>query len=174
MNQQEFIEKYKNKIVNALILVVALFIAVKIYNAQMRTVASLQEKKNSEMEKNKVLEDLGVLDKKVRKYTEFINNKDMSSVITILGELAKESSVEIKSIRPVGEETKPLYDRYPYELKLEADSYHNIGNFIARLESHSYIFLVDSAAILPIERHQENEPDKVTVDLRISTILLKK
>jgi Tfp pilus assembly protein PilO len=159
--------------VNVSLLVIALIIAFKIYNKQVTNIGLLNQQKNAEMEKNKVLLKLGELGVKVKAYKEYINSKDLSSSINTISELARDSTVEITSIRPAGEEDHGIYIKYPYDLKVASDSYHNIGNFISKLENHPSVFLVESAGITPGAGQDESQPEKVSVDLRISTIWLK-
>jgi len=174
MDTAELLTKYKHRLVNVLLLIIALVIAFRIYNKQVTNIGQLKQQKNAEIEKNKVLVKLGELGEKVKEYTEYINSKDLSSSINTISDMARESAVEITSIRPAGEEDQGVYIRYPYDLKVTSSSYHNIGNFISKLENHPAIFLVESAAISPAAGQDESQPEKVNVDLRISTIWLKK
>lgn len=176
MEKQELIGKYKSAIANITILVVALFIAAKIYQVQMQKISLIQKQADEELKKNQLLKNIGERANKLKAYADSINNKDLSSIINTIGELAVVSGVEVTSIRPASEQAEEakVFTRYPYELKLAADNYHNIGNFIAQLESHKDIFLVESITISPVSGYGSSVPDKINADLRMSTILLNK
>lgn len=174
MDVEGSINKYKNIIANVVVLAVALFIAVKIYNIQMQKIAVIKGQAETEQKKNKVLKNIDELGNKVKAYTDSINNKDLSSILSTLGELARASGVEITSIRPAGEEDQEAFIKYPYELRLMADNYHNIGKYIADLESHRDIFLIESVNMASEPGAQSSDLKRINVDLRVSTILLKK
>jgi len=174
MEAIELFTKHKNKLANILVVALALIIAVKIYNQQVKNIGLLNQRKGAELEKNKVLAKLGELGVKIKAYTEYVNSKDLSSIINTISELAKESAVEITSVRPSAEEDQGVFIKYPYDLKVVSEGYHNIGAFISRLENHPSVFFVESATVNPAGGQDESQPEKINVDLRISTVLLKK
>jgi len=173
MEAQDSFIKNKNRIINAVIILAGIFFAFKIYNAQIKELTLLKETKENEIKKNVVLNDLGEVVKKYNSYEEFVNRKDPSSVITIVGELAKQSAIEINSIKPSQIENTPFFSKYFFDLKLTSNGYHSVGEFIARLESNPAIFSVEMITISPREGQRSQTTDKVNVDLKISTILLK-
>lgn len=166
--------QYRDKVVNIIIIIAAVFFAFKIYITQMKTITSLSQAKDVEMKKNELLKGIGEIEQKLNLYYDFVNKKSMTAIIDIIGDIAEKSLVKITSLRPAIEEEQPLYVKYPFDLRLEADSYHKIAGFISKIESHPDIFLIESAAITPELSQSELQPDKVVVVLRITTILLKR
>ena len=168
------IDKYKNWVVNILICIVAFFIIKAIYTNQTENIARLNKAKEEESRKNEKLADISQLEKKINAFKKTINNKQISSVINTLGNLAKESSVRITSIKPAREQDYPLYIKYPFDLTIEADNYHLIGKFMSRLEKHPDVYIVETATLRPeTQTQQEGGSSKLIADLKISTILLK-
>lgn len=176
MNLINLISKYKNKILNILIIIVALFFANRIYINQTKNINSLSEKKDAELKRKELLEDISQAEKKIGSYKSVINNKDISSVINTLRNIARDSSVRIVSIRPQIERDYPVYTKYPLDLVITAGDYHRIGEFMSRIESHPDIYIVENISIRPnleAEMRGKDRTDKLTVNLRLSTILLK-
>jgi Tfp pilus assembly protein PilO len=87
--------------------------------------------------------------------------------------MAREFSVKISMIKPAEEGAFPLYTKYPFELTVEADNYHQIGKFISKIETNPNIYTVGSLAMHPQVNNQGNQPGKITASLKISTVLFK-
>lgn len=171
------INKYKNNILNLGIIILAFIFAINIYNRQSRKIVLLNETKNIETEKNEVLGEISQFEKNIISYRDFINKKDVFSVINTLGNITKESSVKIISIKPEREKDYPLYTTYPFNLTVEADNYHTVGKFISKLESHPDFYIVDELSIRPqaktAQAQEEGFFDKLILDFKLSTVLLK-
>lgn len=174
MEIQATFVQYRNKIVNSLIIIAAVFFAFKIYIAQMKPIASLNQAKDMEIKKNELLKGIGEIEQRLNLYYDFVNKKNVAKLIDIIGDIAEKTLVKITSLRPAAEEEQSLYVKYPFDLKLECDSYHKIADFISKIESHPDVFLIESAAIIPELSQNELQPDRVMVVLRITTILLKR
>jgi len=172
MDSQGLFNKYKNIILNCLFIFLGIFISFKIYNSQMQKVNLIIAQKDSEMKKNEILKEISKDEKEFAVYRDFINKKDVSSIIDTVREIAKESSVEITYIKPLPEVVESLYIRYPFDVSVISNSYHDIGKFIAKLESHPDIFSVVSISMSP--QQQIDGDERLTADLQISTILLSK
>ncbi|MFA5411317.1 MAG: type 4a pilus biogenesis protein PilO [Candidatus Omnitrophota bacterium] len=174
MDAKTLINKYKNVVLNLIVLLIAVRFAVVFYKKQAAATAMLTEKKTIETKNNQVLANIAQLQETLKVYKSFANNKDISLSIPALTDIAATSSVKIISIKPLPEQGYPLYTKYPFDLKVEANNYHVLGRFISTLESHANIYNVESARIMP-EARQQRESGGITlaVDLRISTILLK-
>lgn len=167
------IKKHTDKILNVLIIIVALFFANNIYKKQMQNITLLNEKKESELEKNKVLESIGQLEQNYNLIKNAVNKKDVSLAIDKLGNMAKMTNVKIISIKPEKEEDYPAYVKHPFVLTATADNYHAIGKFISAVESSPDVYILESISIKPVVTKQVSRPDRLDIDLRISTILLK-
>ncbi len=173
MEAADIITKHKNALINVVILLVAAVISLKVYTKQSSDLNSLKAQNEVEIEKNATLNQISELSAQEAVYKEFINAKEISSVLDVLSELAKESGVEIVSIRPETEEAKDIYIKYPYALSLTASTYHNIGDFISRLESHRDIFSVENINMSSHLSDGEKPVEKLGVTLTINTILAR-
>jgi len=160
------ISNLKNKILNIGIILLGGIIAVNIYKAQIKEINSLKERNEMEVKKNQLLEEIEMLNEKIQLYKNFINNKEINSIINTLRNIAKDSSVKIIAVKPMGEQKYPRYTKYPFALTLEAKSYHDIGNFIENLENHSDIYVPNSANI-----KSSGDDRSMSFSLQIETVL---
>jgi len=172
-NIKDLISSYKNKILNLLIIIVALFFAYNIFKSQVKNIAALKERRDTETKKNTVLEKIRESEKKINAYKNLINNKDVSLVMNTVSEIAKDFSINILSIKPQGAQDYSLYIKYSFNLKIEVNNYHSLGEFISKLESHPHIYNVEAITASPESISPEGDIDKLITDLKISTILLK-
>lgn len=131
----EDISKYKNKLANLGVLLIALIVAIRIYNAQNAQLDQLRQKKETEIKKNEVLTNIGKLDKKLSVYKSLLNKKDKALFMNIISEVAGNSGVKIASIRPSQEQDFQDYIQYSFTLSLTSKDYHRLGRFISALEN---------------------------------------
>lgn len=163
----------KNIIVNAGIILAAIFIAFKIYSSQGPEIVLLNQAIEEEKNKNDVLEKIEKKDKELKEYIKFINQKERSSIINIISDMARLSAVEIISIRPMKEENVSFYIKLNYDLKLLSNSYHNIGKFVSLLESSPDIFSLERITMgQQTAQAGERGMEKINADLSISTIFM--
>lgn len=166
-------KEHKNRVINIGIVLAAIFIAFKIYSSQEVEITLLNQAKEEEKNKNDILTEIEKKDKVLQGYSNFINQKDRNSILNNISDIARLSSVELVSIRPINEEDVSFYSKLNYDLRLSSDSYHNIGKFISLLESAPDIFLVEKMTInQQITQSGEKRREKINVDLRISTIFM--
>jgi hypothetical protein len=172
MEKIELLEKNKNKILNFGIIILALFIALQIYRVGNQQVDFLIQEKDDELKKNTVIEEIANLEKRIEAYKKVFVKKDISAVMATLSGIAKISSVKIISIKPSDEEVYPNYIKSTFLINVSAPSYHFLGDFISRIESHKDIFLVGAVSVISTLSDQDLEVDKadLNVDLQISTI----
>jgi Tfp pilus assembly protein PilO len=169
--------KYKNVVINIGLVAVALFASFKIYAIQEVKLNELKAQKEEEVKKNAVLGDISQLEQKIVAYKAYLNRKDLGRTIDVLGDVAKESAVKITAIKP--QEEKELYKfvlRFPFDLTVEAPSYHALGTFVGKLESHPDVFLVESVIIKPVFAPAGTADEsryKITASIILSTILYK-
>lgn len=166
MLNYEQIERNKNTIVSICLIVLALIIALQFYLSANNQVSSLLEQQNSELEKNKVFEDIAALEKKAETYKKVFVKKDLASVMDIIYAIAKNTSVKIISVKPFAEESMGSYFKSSFLITLTASSYHNLGDFISKIENHKDMYLVSEVSINALPTN----PDVVTanVDLNVS------
>lgn len=173
MDLLESAKGHKNIIVNAGIILAAIFVAFKIYSSQGSEIALLNQAREEEKNKNDVLKKIEKKDKELEEYIKFINQKERGLIINDISDMARLSAVEIISIKPVNEENVSFYTKLNYDLKLSSDSYHNIGKFVSLLESNPDIFLVERITMdQQATQAGETKIEKIKADLRISTIFM--
>lgn len=170
------INKYKNWVFNALVLLVALFAVFKVYKFQQEKIGLLREKETAEIKRNEVLTNIQMLEKKVERYKDIINKKDMSFVVNAIGNVAKNSMVKIVSAKPRQEVDHPEYVQYPYFVSVSMPSFHNIGKFMDYLENSPEFYSIDEASIgqaPKTEMQGDRKTHKLSAELVMSTIIIK-
>ena len=172
MEKIELLGKNKNKILNFGIILLALFISFRIYKSVDQQVNMLIVKKNDELKKNKVTEEIAALEKKIVGYKKVFTRKDMSSVVEAISNIAKGSSVNIVSIKPVGEEAAGDYARSTFLITVSSPNYHSLGNFISQIEASKDIYMVGEVSInlADSENMKEGANKDLSVNLKINTI----
>ncbi|MDD5596019.1 MAG: type 4a pilus biogenesis protein PilO [Candidatus Omnitrophica bacterium] len=171
MDMKPLDAKNKNKVLNLVIMLFAGYLAFTIYKSQNAKVVNLANNKEIEIKKNEIITEISQQQAVFNNYKSAINTKESSQLSDAISNLAASSSVKIVSFRPVAEESYPVYSRYPFEIKIEANDYHSLGKFISNLESHQYFFDVESIKITP--QPPEKGKVRLNADLRISSLLIK-
>lgn len=162
--------KNKNLLLNVIIIAVACFIAFNfIYKNQEQELQGLVAKKDVEIKKNAVLENIGRLEKKIDDYKTLLPKRDVGETINTINNLARGAAIKIVSIRPLAaEERTANYVKSSFEISLSASSYHALGKFISNLESYQDVYIVESADIVSQEAGKE-----LTANLKVSAIAVK-
>jgi len=175
MNTVNFLNKYKNSVFNVGIVLVAVFVAAKIYGFIESKKIATEETRVMEQKKNEVLGEISGLEGRLAMYKNYLNKKDLSASINTIGNIARESSAKIISVKPTPEESYTAYiGKYPFDLILEVDNYHSLGKFISRLESHPDVYAVEVFSISPQRKKVGEEVEsKLIVNVRVSTFLFK-
>ena len=172
INLGEMFYQHKNKVVNTAILILAMLLAHNIYQHQLRVGASLRQRIDTEEKKNVILNNIQLLEKKIKDYKNFFNRKDISVAMNIISEITQNFAINVVSIKPLTPKEKPLYIKHFFYVKLEASNYHEIGKFIGKLESRSELYCVEDLRISQLHSYGQ-ERRALGVELTISTILLK-
>ena len=170
------VNKHKRKLLNIVVLIISLIIAYNIFKSQSLKAASLEQKKETEMKKNEVLAEINKLENKVDSYKKFINRKDIPSVINTINNIAKDSMVKIVSIKPQpNRDDNPDYTVYSFSLAVNAEDYHALGRFIAKLESSGDLYGVDSLNIRELSEGARGakQAEGIAAELVLSTFLMK-
>jgi len=162
------LEKHKNKILNVIIILVVLIVSRNIYRYQFNVKLSLGKKDAVEIKKNKVLENISQLEKRINSYKNLLVKKDPSLIINSISNIAKESGIKIASIKPNPEQAYPEYIKFPFNLALIAPSYHALGKFISRIESLKDVYSIDSLEMKP-----DIEAKELNVNLAMSSIVFR-
>ena len=160
-----FIVKHKNKILNITIIILALIIASNIYKKQLKETELLKSKKDGEIKKNAVLNNISQLEKMINAYKNLLTQRDTSLIIDTFSNMAKELGVKIASIRPGQEQKYPDYIDFPFDLAITTNSYHALGRFISAIESLPDVYMVE---ILDIK--YESNAGQLAVNLKLSAV----
>lgn len=172
MEWEGYFSRYKNKILNGAIIVLALIIANNIYKVQFNTIESLKSSREKESKKNIVLGEISQFDKRLKAYKSFLNKKDMSLVIDNISNIAKDSNVRILSLRPDLGQAFPLYIKYTFNLAVILNDYATLGKFISKLENSYDVYMVEGLVVNPrFEGSEETALKGLSVNLKISTFL---
>lgn len=161
------VDKHKNKLLNIAVIILALILSYNIYKQYLSDKASLEQKKETESKKRAALENISQLELKIQSYKSLLSEKGESALINNINSLAKDSGVKIISIRPAEKIQEEEYIKFPFELVINASSYHEVGHFVSRLESSPEVFLVEVVKI-----RQDSGAKSLSVDLRVTNIVL--
>ncbi|MCX5710323.1 MAG: type 4a pilus biogenesis protein PilO [Candidatus Omnitrophica bacterium] len=169
MDLNALLTKYKNVLINAAVILLAIFIAFNfIYKKQQANIAILEESKKTEEKKNLVLDSISSLEKKIDAYSRLLVKKDATSVINSITEMARASGIRIISIRPALEQQRSDYIRSTFDLSVKADTYQALGRFVSNMENYSDVYTVDSVDI-----HTDTQGEGLLINLKISSIAYK-
>ncbi len=165
----------REKILNIIIILAAVIISYNIYTAQTKSIGSLQQAKELEGEKNEVLDSIVGLGKQVVLYKDYVNKKDISSIIQRIGRIANNSGVVINSMKPLEKQDYPIYMRYPFQLSVVSSSYSAVVRFIGNLEKDPDIYIIRSANIKTVDMGKEDGAyaPNIALDLEVNTVLFK-
>ncbi len=172
MEKIELLEKNKNKILNFGIILLALFIAFQVYKSTDERINTLTGKKNEELKKNAVLQEIAALEKKIEGYKKVFAEKDMSSIVETISTIARSSSVDIVSIKPIEKETSADYVKLTFLITVSSPNYHLLGNFISQIEADKDVYMVSEVSINSAdpENMKEGANRDLRVNLKISTV----
>ncbi len=171
MELSVFLGKHKNKLLNIGVIVLALIFSNRIYKGSLKEIERLNAVKEEEAKKNVALSNISKLEKKINSYKNFFANKDAGFVIDTISGIARDAGIKIVSIRPVEKGINPDYVKFPFDLVINASSYHTVARFIKDLESTPAVYLsVENVNIQTSEFSGQKKGLSVT--LRVSQIVL--
>jgi Tfp pilus assembly protein PilO len=171
---KDSIGRYKNQIANLALIIFMVIVSMHLYQGKAKEIASLISRSDATAKKNALLEEIKESQLRMNGLRDFINNKDLSAVLTTLSNLATASGVKIDTVRPGPSVDLSLYVKYPFELTLKAKNYHAIGKFIGQLENSREIFIIDSLTLaFQSQPSEENGDDYLTAAVRVSTVVFK-
>lgn len=164
----------KNKIVYIILILVCLLIARNIFIAGQKEVKALTVRQEEEKKKNSILNEIGLLEKKLVTYKKMLNTKDTSGILDSITNLAKSSGIKILSMKPQIQKDQPLYTYLSYDLNVNADKFYKIGKFITLLENDPLVFFIDNLSITnKIVVEGTSSVVKVNADFTVGTLLIK-
>ncbi|MFH1678317.1 MAG: hypothetical protein ABH914_01715 [Candidatus Omnitrophota bacterium] len=171
-----------SQVINLIIFVVAALVAINIYKGQNNRVSEIIQIKQEQEKKNALIKKIKGLREKiaVRKTTHSV--RDRREIINTITSLAIDVGVKIVSIKPEqgsGDsriEKNPTYDKNFFNIMLEVRDYHQLGNFIGRLESDPIMFGIEFLRLNTSLSETDTEITlirKIRVDLIISEAFFK-
>ena len=144
--------KSKKKITNVLIIILAIIIGLNIYSRQNKVNLGIKDKLNLENKRNKLLNKLSASEVMISDYRNLLVNKDLTSVINSINQLARDSRIKIVSVRPQREQDFNIYNKLSVGVFLLAENYHKIGDFISKLESSTDVYKIEALKIIPAKK----------------------
>ncbi|MFA5144979.1 MAG: type 4a pilus biogenesis protein PilO [Candidatus Omnitrophota bacterium] len=158
----------KNRVFNASLIILAVIVAGNIYKGQGKGVEALKKENDMEIKKNTVMNSLSKGENDLDGYKNIFVKKDAGSIINTLSNIAKESGVKIKSIKPAQEQKLTYYIKTPFNLALSVPGYHALGGFISKLENYRDAYLVVEA----VDIRSETQGEGLNVNLMVNSIVL--
>ena len=168
----DFFSKNKNKIINAGVILLAIFVALYLYNMQSQQFASLEESKNEELKKSEVIESLIRVEKRIDSYKQTFNSKDLGSVIGAMTDISKDTGVKVISVKPGVQQQYAEYIKTSFLIVVRVANYHALGQFISKIENYKDLFLVEEVNIATVASSQNDKKTEsdLGINLKISTI----
>ncbi|MFA6129905.1 MAG: type 4a pilus biogenesis protein PilO [Candidatus Omnitrophota bacterium] len=173
MITMDFFSKNKNKVINAGVILLALIVALFLFNMQNQQLTTLEENKNEEIKKSEVIDNLIRVEKRINTYKQAFNRKDLGSVIDAMTDISKGTKVKIVSVKPGTEQKYPEYIKTSFLIVVRVESYHALGQFISKVENYKDLFIVEDVSISTPTSTQLNRSEEAGLDisLKISTII---
>lgn len=154
-----------------------------INKSQEKKIESLSIERDAEMKKSQALLDISNSEKAMKSLKNTLAKKDIVSVTDILTNTAKASNIALVSVKKSSEENQALYTSSRFICVIGADSYHDIGKFISKIENHPGIFYIDAMSVNAAQEESpeadkglfriQKEKNKLNVDLILSIIAFK-
>ncbi len=168
----EFFSKNKNKIINAGVILLALFVTLYIYSTQSQQFAVLDESKNEEIKKSLIIESLIKVEEKINNYKKTLSGKDLGSVIDAMTNIAKDTGVKVISVKPGAEQQYAEYIKSSFLIVVRVANYHALGQFISKIENYKDLFLVEEINIAKTDSMQADKKteEDINTNLKISII----
>jgi len=168
----DFFSKNKVKIVNAGVILLAIFGALYLFSMQNQQIATLEESKSEEMRKSEVIESLTRVEKRINSYKQTFNRKDLGSVIGAMTDISKDTRVKIISVKPGNEQQFPEYIKTSFLIVVRVADYHALGQFISKVENYKDLFIVEDINITASGNAKSDKKTERDLDisLKISTI----
>ncbi|MDD5281574.1 MAG: type 4a pilus biogenesis protein PilO [Candidatus Omnitrophica bacterium] len=171
MITMDFFSKNKTKIINAGIILLAIFIALYLYSMQNQQLDTLVENKNEEIKKSEVIESLNRVEKRIDSYKQTFSRKDLGSVIGALTDIAKDTRVQVISVKPGAQQQYPEYIKTSFLIVVRVADYHALGQFISKVENYRDLFLVEDINISTVNNQTDKRAERnLDISLKISTI----
>jgi len=141
------LEKHKDNILKAVIIIISLIISYNIYQFQDKQLGRLQESLKMNKKKLILLKGMKATQAELDAYKDLLIQSAGGSPITALNTFAKNSEVNVDSLRPEQSKRSENFKETAFSLNLSAKSYHSFAKFISMVESGPQIFIIESLTI---------------------------
>ena len=164
-------DRKKFFVISAVIIMLVLVVANSIFRSQSGRIERLEERITEEREKNRVLIEVRKAEKEIDSYQPRIPlEKDVDWLRREVIRMANESEVKIISINPQSPEVRAQYTRLAIKMEMEC-GYHQLGDFISKLESSKRFIKIDSLSLDAVEGGGKERIVKAKIT--VSTFYLK-
>jgi len=169
MEKNEQIEKYRNRAVNVILIIVALVISSNIYKANQAKVEELKGKIAEEQKKNDELSNIKKLDSGIKSYRKILAEKDDSVSMNEINSIAKDNEIKILSIKPSAGLFKPDYRKSSFDVNVSAPTYNSLVRFVNAVESYKSFYTVDGLEI--VNKTEDKDEEGLKANMRISAVV---
>jgi len=159
--------KSKVIVVNLIIIIIALFIAIKIYQSQTKEIESWQIQIEEEQTKQKIGKNISKLDNRLQQYRNQYVRKDTAIFMNNISNIAKELGIEIVTLKPAEERAYKNYTKPEFSFTVRAPNYETLVRFINRLEINSDFYTIEA---LDLSYSDDNNFKGLTANLSVSSI----
>lgn len=163
-----FLYKVKRHTLNIIIIIITLIIIKNLNGNIKKEIKKLNAKKDEQIKKSEILSDIKKSYDKLESYKNLLHSYDGAQVISQLSQLASESDAQVSSIRPESERTQEDYSELPFELVVRVKGYHELGRFIANIESNKNVFIINRVNV-----NLNVQDDIIEANLKLSYIKFK-
>lgn len=141
-----------------LMFIVAIFVGYNyIYSPQIQRIEDKKVQFVKEIEKNKIAYKIHGVRQKVDKYLKYFpTSSDASWLISEVSSKVKKADVDLLSIKPSSIKHFKDYDIISVILQLRG-SFHNVGEFISKLESSNILLKVSSINVIGRRIYEREE-----------------
>ncbi|MFC1657892.1 hypothetical protein ACFL1D_00750 [Candidatus Omnitrophota bacterium] len=163
-----------NQIVSLALLALACLIAINIYQKQSKKITQVEQLYQEQNKKNAVLLRIGDIMAGIKVYQERLQSQDIRQIINKITDIARSSKIDITAIKPQAQTSQSkskIYDKTFFEVSLSADGYHELGEFISRLENDPIVFVVESLTLNRGTDLNQIQSDTTEVKLKARLII---
>ena len=168
-----------NQIISLVILVVAGLVAMNISQKQNKKINQLRQVQDEQKKKSDILLRVEDLKKRIEFYKQTFKPKDNREIINTITNLAAATGVEIVSLKPQmtsnGDRGKgvTIYNKNFFHLAIRVSGYHQLGEFISKLENNPMMFIIEALEVQNIQGVSaglSTEAEKLQIGLIISVL----
>lgn len=171
-----------NQVVSVAILVAACLVALNIYKGQKKKGTQILHLQDEQRKKNEILLHIGDLNKKIKSYKQVFMEREHREIIDMITRVCADSNVKIISLKPqkaqsgITKKGSEKYNKAFFGLVIQVDSYHQLGEFISRLENSQTMLLIEWLQIEVVVGTSSGlaaHPESLKITVAISEVSFK-